>query len=76
MSEKPENIKIIHKPANDFRGYYVTGVVVSGPTSDDLFHLTFHIDAIISMRSISSRKRGPCSKKGTRAPKAIEVLTS
>ncbi|HEX2238429.1 MAG TPA: hypothetical protein VHJ19_08815 [Gammaproteobacteria bacterium] len=45
MSDEPERIKIPHHRLNLLISDFATGIIVSGPTSDGIFHLIFHADA-------------------------------
>ena len=43
----PDHIlKLPHKLSRDFVSQYATGAILSGPTSDQLFHLVFYRDAV------------------------------
>jgi hypothetical protein len=41
-----QDIKIPHRPASNFASHSATGAVLSGPSPDGFFHLTFFSDRI------------------------------
>ena len=42
--EKKEVIKIPHHRGNDYSSHYATGMVLTGPTPDDLYQIHFFIE--------------------------------
>lgn len=44
--EAPEKIKIQHHRSPHFSSHFASGAILSGPTADGMYHITFHADAM------------------------------
>jgi hypothetical protein len=44
--ELKKEVRIEHKPSKDFASHTATGVLLSGPTSDEFYHLVFYADVV------------------------------
>jgi hypothetical protein len=44
--ELKEEVRIEHKPSKDFVSHTATGALLSGPTSDEFYHLVFYADVV------------------------------
>jgi len=50
----PQSLEIPHRRAPGFASHYASGVILSGPSSDGIYHLLFHADSIAVIKETAT----------------------